>query len=117
MAVDIVALLRVEVISITRVRVIYERLLRATRLSMERNSLPVARSPSVFFVRLESLGVRIASCIIVDLESLFHAGAVTTAVGLDANCEAALNEDGGGGDKELGKMHFQRCSKNQECFS
>jgi hypothetical protein len=55
------------------------------------------------------LGVGIAGCIIIDLENLFRAAAVTTAADLDLNCKAALNEDGGGGDKELRKMDFQRC--------
>jgi hypothetical protein len=108
MAIDIVALLRMEVISIVGVRVIYERLLRATRLSIECNSLPVARSKSVLSVRLKSLDFGIASCVVIDSESLFCAGAVTTTVGFDTNGQAALGEEGSGGDEELGEMHIQR---------
>lgn len=117
MAVDVIALLGVEVISIVGVRVIDERLLRAARLSIEGNSLPVAGSKSIFLVRLESLDIRVAGRIVINLENLLVAGAVTTTVGLDPNCKAALNEGGGGGQEELREMHFKRCSRHQECCS
>jgi hypothetical protein len=48
-----------------------------------------------------------AGCTIVDRDIGLRACAVMTAVDQDIDCKAALNEDGGGGDEELGKMHFQ----------
>lgn len=106
MAIDIVALLRMEIISIIRVCVVNEGLLRATRLSVECNSLPVARSESVLLVRLESLNFGIASCVVIDSESLFRASAVTASVGLDTNGQGALSEEGCG-DEKLGEMHIE----------
>lgn len=111
MAIDIIALFGMEVISIVRVCVVNEGLPRATRLSVECNSLAVARSESVLLVRLETLNLGIASCIVIDCESLFRAGAVTTTVGFDANGQGALGEEGGGGDQELGEVHVERGEK------
>lgn len=107
MAIDVVALLRMEVISIVRVSVINERLLRATRLSIECNSLAIARSESVLSVRLESLDFGIASRVVINSESLFRAGAVTTAISFDTYGQAALGEEGGGSDEDLGEMHVE----------
>ena len=84
-AVDIVALLGMEVISIVRVGVIDERLLRATWLGVEGNSLPVAGPESVLLVGLETLNFGIAGCVVIDSESLFRTSAVAASVDLDAN--------------------------------
>lgn len=106
MAIDIVALLRMEVISVVGVCVVNEGLLRATRLGVECNSLPVTRSESVLLVRLKTLNFGIASCVVIDSESLFGAGAVTASVGLDTNGQGALSEEGCG-DEKLGEMHIE----------
>lgn len=81
---------------------------------IEGDSLPVARSPSILPVRLESGDTAIAGCTIVDTDIGLRACAVKTVVDQDPDCMAAVDEDGGGGDEELGKMHFQdvQCTKN-----
>lgn len=105
MTVDVVALVRVEVVSIVGVRVVQECVGSASGFTVERNPLTVTLSPSIFLVGLESVGRDIAGGIVVDLEILLHAGAVTTTVGQDPDGKGALHK-GGGGD-ELGEVHFQ----------
>jgi hypothetical protein len=106
MTVDIVAYLRMEVISIIRVCVIDERVLVATGLCIECNSLPVLLSPSIFPIGLEWLHASTAGLTTIDRDIDFFASAVAATVGLDPDCKAALSEDGGGNNKELRQMHI-----------
>jgi hypothetical protein len=46
---------------------------------------------------------------IIDLDILYRARAVTTAVGQDIDCKAALNAKDSDGGKDLEEMHFRSC--------
>jgi hypothetical protein len=83
---------------------------------IERDSLPVARSPSILLVRFESGDTAITGCAIVDSDICLLACAVITVVDQDPDCKAALSEDGGGGDEELGEMHFQDDKGTKSAF-